>query len=82
MAAWRLIDRSDILAGSWSLDSIGLSERIVKRTIVNVEMQSMHFLHDPAFALDSGDILEVFSIESTDEWVFNTPLGSVYVSGT
>ena len=72
----RLVRRGQLLRGSDDIDSPVAD--LLGRSIIRVEVQSRSVL-DPAFELDDGRMLEVFSCDPFEPWVLRLPDGAVWV---
>lgn len=77
-APWRISREGCLLVGSEDATDPGVSD-LVTQSILAVVVQGVGRL-DPAFVLDGGKLLEVFSCHPVEPWVLRLPTGPVWVA--
>lgn len=78
--AWRIRNAERVLVGCYDKDAVLWVEKIVGRLIVRVMPQSSVFPIDPAVVFDDGNILEMFSSDTFEPWVWTFPTGPALVA--
>ena len=79
LTAWRVVGPQGLEFSAYSPDASHRVQCLVGSTISRIGAQSAYGPVDPAFVLSSAQVLEVFSLEATEPWVFRIA-GQVWVA--
>ena len=80
LSAWRVVSEHTLLFGCEYGDAADLTKALIGKSIVDASAQGQALACDPAFTLDDGSTLEVFSCHYLEPWTVHLPDGSIFVS--
>lgn len=71
LSSWRIIEENRMVAGCLDENALDVVMKLLNEDIIDIACQDSRLKLDPIFMLSNKQILEVFSTDTFEPWIFD-----------